>query len=93
MTPSSSDWPRPPADGAGTPAVHPESACRGAPANPPPAAAHGHRRSPPILNRLVGGATRARRHQRRARAGAAGDAVDARDLDGFGEGHICQDSG
>jgi hypothetical protein len=48
---------------------------------------------PPILNRLVGGATRARRHLRRARAGTAGDAVDARDLDGFGEGHICQDSG
>ena len=39
------------------------------------------------------GATRARRHQRRAVAGEAGDAVDAQGPNGFGQGHRRQDGG
>jgi hypothetical protein len=37
------------------------------------------------------GATRARRHQRRAVAGEARDAVDAQGPNGFGQGHRRQD--
>jgi hypothetical protein len=39
------------------------------------------------------GAKRARRDQCRAGAGAAGDAMEARRLKGFGEGHGRQDGG
>jgi hypothetical protein len=42
---------------------------------------------------LVGGAKRASRHQRGAGAGEAGDAVDARRLNGLGEGHRREDGG
>jgi hypothetical protein len=46
-----------------------------------------------IRNGLVGGATRPRGHQGRARAGEAGDAMDARGLDGLGQGQRRQDGG
>jgi hypothetical protein len=42
---------------------------------------------------MVGGAKRAGRNQRRAVAGAAGAAMDARGVDGLGEGHGRQDGG
>jgi hypothetical protein len=48
---------------------------------------------PRIRDRMVGGATRARRHQRGAAAGEAGDTMDACGLNGFGQGHRRQDGG
>jgi hypothetical protein len=42
---------------------------------------------------MVGGATRPRRDDGGAIAGETGDAVEARGLDGFGEGQIGQDGG
>jgi len=42
---------------------------------------------------VVGYATRARRHQCRAGAGAAGDAADTGGLEGCGEAHHGQDGG
>jgi hypothetical protein len=46
-----------------------------------------------IRDGLVGGAKRAGRDKRRAVAGAAGDAVNPRGLNGFGERHGRQDGG
>jgi hypothetical protein len=46
-----------------------------------------------IREGVVGGATRAGRHQRGAVAGQAGDAVHAGGVEGFGEGHRRQDGG
>jgi hypothetical protein len=48
---------------------------------------------PDIRDGVMGGATRAGRHQRGAVAGEAGDAVDACGLKGFGQGHRRQDGG
>ena len=48
---------------------------------------------PRIRDGLVGRAKRAGRDQRRAVAGEAGDTMDARGLNGFGEGHRRQDGG
>jgi hypothetical protein len=42
---------------------------------------------------MVGGATRAGRAHRRAGARQAGDAVEARSLEGFWQGHGGQESG
>jgi hypothetical protein len=46
---------------------------------------------PRIRNGMMGGATRARRHQRGAGTGETDDAADARGLDGLGQGHVGQD--
>ena len=51
------------------------------------------RLSPAFSDRMVQGATRARHDARHAVTGAAGDAMDARGVDGFWEGHLRQDGG
>jgi hypothetical protein len=48
---------------------------------------------PHIRDRVVWGATGARRDERRAVAGEAGDTMDAGGFDGLREGHIRQDGG
>jgi hypothetical protein len=48
---------------------------------------------PYIRDGVMGGATRASRHQRGAVAGEAGDTMDACGLKGFGQSHRRQDSG
>jgi hypothetical protein len=48
---------------------------------------------PRVRNGVVGGAARAHGDQGRAIAGAAGDAMDARGLQGFGEAPRGQDGG
>jgi hypothetical protein len=48
---------------------------------------------PRIRDSLVGRTSRAGCHQRRAVPGKAGDAVNAGDLNGLGEGHRRQDGG
>jgi hypothetical protein len=61
---------------------------------PRPLARHGHLAAadqPHIRDRPRRSATWARRDQYRAGAGAAGDAVDARSLERFREGHCWQD--
>src|SRR5262245_10773328 len=46
-----------------------------------------------VRDGVMGGATRASRHQRGAVAREAGDTMDAGGLDGFGQGHCRQDGG
>ena len=48
---------------------------------------------PHSRDRVVRGAERPRGDERRALAGEAGDAMDARGVEGFGEGHGRQDDG
>jgi hypothetical protein len=59
-------------------------------------ARHGHMApadQPDVRGGVLGGAEGASRDPRRAGAGATGDAVDTRGLDGFGQGHHRQDGG
>jgi hypothetical protein len=79
--------------GGGTRAMHPGRARHCVPATRHPASARLPTDQPRIRDSLVGTATRARRDQRRAVAGAASDAVDACGLKGLGEGHRRQDGG
>jgi hypothetical protein len=58
-----------------------------------PASARGPPDQPRIRDGVVGRATRAGRHPRRAVAGEAGDAVDTRGLNRLGQGHRRQDGG
>jgi hypothetical protein len=84
---------RPPRHGGGTRAIHRGRARRDGPTTPRRASGRGHHRSARHPRGSVGGATRAGRQQRRAAAGAAGDAVDTRRLNGLGVGHRRQDGG
>jgi hypothetical protein len=46
-----------------------------------------------IRDGVMGGATRATRHQRGAVASEAGDTMDACGLNGFGQGHVQEEAG